>query len=670
MHTFPGLGLLLFLCTQTAVFGQTINAWIKPGSGDWQEQAAWSLNALPGPGQTVMITNQGWKAVALSANTTQNFPQSLSVSNIYLGGYTDSFNVLLLNYAGVAVPLTASSINVGSNSAMTILDSAVNVTNTGNSRLEVGGAVNQGDFPAVNTSVLSLGNIGPGIYNLTNGTLTVVTGYVVGGTFTAQFNQYGGYHSVSTLSITGPNQSAGQVGRGEYHLYGGSLGGAVELHQGGLMKQRGGTFVGSVWFDGTYELDGGSSTNTSLFIPDTSNGYTLGYPSGAMLQTGGTNQTGPINLGGRGTGDMLYYSPLSGAYVLSNGLLLATSTYVDVGGTVTQTGGTFANSGQLTLGADLLHTSSNPFMFACGQYVLQGGFVAENSIASSGFFTQSGGTNQVTGTSQISSIASMGNQVAHYTLSGGLFTTTGLALSNAVMTQSGGSLLTGNLGLSATVAPTSYTTSYGYFGYDLSGGQLSVSSLQLGGYAVFHHRGGTLLEPGLLTLAGGLWDEQTSVQQFGPLLLGASSGSNANFSLPSSGNCIVHFANSSGQAWNSSALLSINNWHGSPSGGGATQLYFGSNSSGVTAQQLAQIQFNISGSYYPAAILATGEVVPVSSPLLQSTRNGNTLTLQWGSGWVLQSATNAAGPYQDVSGATSPYAVNMTKSQEFFRLRR
>ena len=48
-----------------------------------------------------------------------------------------------------------------------------------------------------------------------------------------------------------------------------------------------------------------------------------------------------------------------------DGLLLATSTYVDVGGTVTQTGGTFANSGQLTLGADLLHTSSNPFMFAC-----------------------------------------------------------------------------------------------------------------------------------------------------------------------------------------------------------------------------------------------------------------------------------------------------------------
>jgi len=33
------------------------------------------------------------------ANTGQNFPQTLSVSNVILGGYTDSFNLLLLNNA-------------------------------------------------------------------------------------------------------------------------------------------------------------------------------------------------------------------------------------------------------------------------------------------------------------------------------------------------------------------------------------------------------------------------------------------------------------------------------------------------------------------------------------------------------------------------------------------
>jgi hypothetical protein len=640
-----------------------INAWIKPTSGIWEEQTSWSLGVLPGPGQTVMITNQGWKAVAIGANTTQNFPQSLNVSNVFLGGYTDSFSVLLLNHAGYEVPLTAGSINVGSNSAMTILASAVNVTNTGNSRLEVGGAVNQGEFPAVNTSILSLGNIGPGIYNLTNGTLTVVTGYV-GGTFTGQLNQYGGYNSVATLSI---------LGQGEYDLYDGALGGAVDLHNGGLIKQRGGTFVGSVWFDGTYELDGGLFTNANLAIPTTDNGYTLGYPAGEVLQTAGTNQTGAMYLGGRGTGDMLYYSPVPGAYVLSNGLLVATSTFLDVGGTVTQTGGTFTNSGQLILAADLLHTDYNPFKFFCGQYDLQGGFLAESSIVSSGYFTQSDGTNQVAGTTRISSIPTEGNEAALYNLSGGLFTTAGLALSNAVITQSGGSLLPGNLSLSANLAPTFYTTSYGYFGYDLSGGQLVVSSLQLGGYAAFHHRGGTLFEPGLLTLAGGLWDEQTSGQQFGQLMLSAPAGSNATFSLPS-GNCIVQFANSSAQSWASGAMLSINNWHGSPSGGGASQIYFGSTPQGVTLQQLTQITFsNPAGSpagQYPAQILATGEVVPAPGPTLQSLLSASQLVLTWGGNYQLLSATNVLGPYQLVPAAASPYTNDMgSEPQRFFRLR-
>jgi hypothetical protein len=67
--------------------------------------------------------------------------------------------------------------------------------------------------------------------------------------------------------------------------------------------------------------------------------------------------------------------------------------------------------------------------------------------------------------------------------------------------------------------------------------------------------------------------------------------------------------------------------------------------------------------------LATGEVVPVAPPLLEFTRNGGTLTLGWSSGWFLQSATNIAGPYQDVPGATSPWPVSMANPQEFFRLK-
>ena len=136
----------------------------------------------------------------------------------------------------------------------------------------------------------------------------------------------------------------------------------------------------------------------------------------------------------------------------------------------------------------------------------------------------------------------------------------------------------------------------------------------------------------------------------------------------SDGSSTLRLANSSAQPWDSSAILYVTNWHGSTSGGGATQLYFGSNSSGLTAQQLAQIQFALSTGVEPATILATGEVVPAGATL-DFTRNGSTLTLTWPSGWFLQSATNVTGPYNDVPETASPYPVDMASPRQFFRLR-
>jgi hypothetical protein len=78
-----------FVCAAPA---QTINSWVKAGSGDWQDGSAWSQEREPDPGDTVVITNQGWKAVAIWPTTS-----SRDVASIILGGNTDSFNVLLLN---------------------------------------------------------------------------------------------------------------------------------------------------------------------------------------------------------------------------------------------------------------------------------------------------------------------------------------------------------------------------------------------------------------------------------------------------------------------------------------------------------------------------------------------------------------------------------------------
>src|SRR5205807_1031159 len=135
----------------------------------------------------------------------------------------------------------------------------------------------------------------------------------------------------------------------------------------------------------------------------------------------------------------------------------------------------------------------------------------------------------------------------------------------------------------------------------------------------------------------------------------------------------LSFANSSGETWAGGATLMVSDWNGNPSGGGAEQLKFGNSASGLTSSQLSQIVFNNPAGFpsgtYPAKILPTGEVVPVASPQLEFTSSGGALTLRWGTAWFLQSATNVAGPYQDVSGATSPYPAPFTGPQRFFRLR-
>src|SRR5436190_10149292 len=96
------LGLLCAAVAPLSSSSQTINSWMKPSSGYWEE-AQWSAGRLPAAGDRVMITNPGWKAVAIGAGTAQNFPQSLQMQDLTVASPVDSFNTLLLNFAGLNV---------------------------------------------------------------------------------------------------------------------------------------------------------------------------------------------------------------------------------------------------------------------------------------------------------------------------------------------------------------------------------------------------------------------------------------------------------------------------------------------------------------------------------------------------------------------------------------
>lgn len=60
--------------------------------------------------------------------------------------------------------------------------------------------------------------------------------------------------------------------------------------------------------------------------------------------------------------------------------------------------------------------------------------------------------------------------------------------------------------------------------------------------------------------------------------------------------------------------------------------------------------------------------VPPPPSFAASNPTGNQLQLTWSYG-TLQSASNATGPYQDLTNASSPYPIPMTNPQQFFRLK-
>lgn len=205
------------------------------------------------------------------------------------------------------------------------------------------------------------------------------------------------------------------------------------------------------------------------------------------------------------------------------------------------------------------------------------------------------------------------------------------------------------------------------FYYTLEGGTLTVKDIYVGAGAFFQHTSGNIVQSGLLTLDQGEWNAAAGTQSLGPLQLTGGPSTNSSISF-TNGSSILRLANSSAQPWDSTAILYITNWHGSVSGDGETQLFFGSDASGLTLQQLALIKFSLAGGLYPARLLPTGELVPQMG-LLTSSISGGTLTLTWGASWTLQSSTNAAGPYEDVQGANNPFTTSMTNPGQFFRLR-
>jgi autotransporter-associated beta strand protein len=87
------------------------------------------------------------------------------------------------------------------------------------------------------------------------------------------------------------------------------------------------------------------------------------------------------------------------------------------------------------------------------------------------------------------------------------------------------------------------------------------------------------------------------------------------------GSHTLRFANSNGVTWTAGTNLVISGWTG-PIGSSGTsgQIFVGSDSTGLTAGQLAQIVFYDGTNTYTATILSTGEIVPAAPTAVKLTK--------------------------------------------------
>jgi hypothetical protein len=651
-----------------------VNSWTSPASGNWHDPS-WSLGVLPNSSQShIMITNSGWKAVAINRTTALNHPDSLNISNLTVSSPSNSFNTFMLNFSGREWPLRiAESFHLGSNSVFRTLDSGLQVGNV----FMVDGTVIHTDFSEVIAPSLNIGNIVEATgaeYNLTNGILSVPSRLFLGPLGFATFRQHGGSNRVSEF----------RLGTGLYELHAGHVvadtfksgsfssvfqqyGGDVSVTNALLLGENHGILnpPNNIW--GTYYLSDGTLRTPSLRVGTPNDASGLGGGEGYFTQFGGSNFAARLHVGAGGSNNTF-----RAVYSLMGGLLHTSATAVGSGYDVafSQSGGLHLVDGPVTLSA----VFASPFPFQGTMYELSGGTLRSHSVTiSESFFYHINGTNDVAGDLLLGPSTQL--RQAEYALLAGRLSTSNTFVRSGWgrgFRQGGGVHQVNRL-----LELSGHTGSGGEFVIcEFNGGRIIAPDIRVANGAFLHSDSGVISNRGTITLAGARWSESTPNTSFGALRLESAAAANSIISL-SAASATVRFLSSAAQPWAPDARLLIDYWwRGSTNGGGDHQVIFGNSSSALTAQQLSQIGFRDPAGFppgeYPARILATGEIVPTAGaqPPVMFTRNGSGVVLQWPDGYTLQTATNMSGPFIDINNA-SPYEIQTgADRQRYFRLRR
>ena len=629
MNIFQIRTKLLFAIVEivaaTVCVGGETNYWVGAASGNWEDTNAWSLGILPDSSQSVWITNAGENTVSITSETSRSSPEALNLHDLMVTGSNTLFldhlgtnlPVRVVNdtpkqglYGGVALGLSPGATLINLDSRLVLQGTAASLTSDGRI-IQSGGSIELLDRASIGGSCcISNGLFQGGYFELEGDTTT--------------FNQLGGEVTFGDLRLDGA----------AYYLRGGNM----KVHSVSLSVYGSG---------GSFDQEGGTNSIS----------FTLNLSSGTPQSSASTS------------------------YALAGGFLAADGISVGKAGTFAQGDAIVIVTNAVTISGDVNGHGIAPYEVPA-LYAISGGDLSARSLVLRNYaggtrFHQSGGSTSISELVQFAGSQYPYTFIGKFHLSGGVFTCSGLTNSDGGaidIDQEGGAFVITNFFQFA-----GFAGKYDYYSiqkpprfarYDFTGGTLFASNIELlaDWFIGDSSDTGRITNPGYFKMAG-LLTISNDIERLGRFIL----ASNAVINLVGT-NTSLSFADSSAEDWNSNALLLVTNWNGSLSGSGPTQLKFGTNQFGLTSAQLSGIRFRMDDppGLYSAKILNTGEVVP-DVPILWAVRvseEKQKLILDWVPGWILQTATNIAGPFEDVPDAIPPFTNYMTAEPErFFRLR-